>query len=197
VKIRDKREMYDLQRRGLLGNFLPAYSWREFLEQKPRGMFGFRHRTKSGSPLFRRRMSEVEVEEYVRGLLKSGAIVEGDVVVSVDTSLTDEWRTLQGEVMRSLPRVGGGPREALGLTLSYAQLFSEWTCREEMRQSNLTTLHGLEADQMLRRFLDERSYDWMRELTDAYPDAVVEFTSFSHALGVFGWNTIFWEVRDY
>jgi hypothetical protein len=196
VEIRNKREMYALQRAGMLGNFLPIFTWEEFLKQRPKGMFGFRHRTAVGSPLFKRMMNEHQVEDYVRALLATNQIVESDVIISVDTSLTDEWRTLQGEVMRSIPSLGqdtGG----LGLTLVYYKLFSDLTCRDEMRQTPLTELRGIRADRMLRYFLDANSYDWMRELMELYPDAVVEFTAFSRSLGSFGWNTLFWEVRNY
>ncbi|TXH47716.1 MAG: hypothetical protein E6Q97_26625 [Desulfurellales bacterium] len=191
MEIRTKREMYSLQQRGLLGNYLQTYTWREFNLVKPKGTFGFRHRTRSGSPLFRKGMDEVEVHRYIRDMLADKVIGEQDVVVSVDTSLVEGRRTLQGEVMRSVSGHG------LGLTLCYSQLFSQWTCREEMRQPKLITKHGLEADAMLKQFLDERSYDWMRELCDMYPEAVTEFTSFDCRVGSFGWNTLFWEVRNY
>lgn len=192
MKITSKPQMYAMQRVGLLGNYLPAFSWQEFLTQGPKGQFGFRHRTVVGSPLFRREMSEVQVKAYVENLLDQKMIVEEDVVISVDTSLVDEHRTLQGEVTRALPHLG-----QCGLVLAYSKIGSEWTCREEMRQPDLKTVYGLQADALLRLYLDAVSYDWMRELCDTYPEAVVEFTSFRRGTGIFGWNTIFWEVRDY
>lgn len=188
MKISSKEEMYSLQRRSVLGNYLPSYTWDEFLEMKPKGNFGFRHRRKVGSSLFRRGMSEKQVAEYVRTLIKAGEISMEDVLISLDTSLVDSKRVLQGEVTRGL---------SFGLTLVYSRLFSTFTCREEMRQPDLTVLHGLRAYATLKTFLDAESYEWMMQLCDDYPDAVVEFTTFSCPVGAFGWNTIFWEIRDY
>ena len=188
MRIASKKEMYDLQHRGLLGNYLPIWSWRDFFEYGPEGNYGFRHRTQTGSPLFRRGMNRAQVIDYVSRLLFIGRISEQDVVISQDTSLYDDCRTLQGETMRSDRGV---------LFAHSGKIGTDLTCREEMRQDSLVEVVGLHVKCLFQQYLDEQSYDWMQELLSMYPDAVVEFTSFSCGVGIFGWNTIFWEVRNY
>lgn len=56
---------------------------------------------------------------------------------------------------------------------------------------------GLSALHRLQRHLDTASMENLYRLWDTYPDAVVEFSCYDHAAGVLGWNTVFWEVRDY
>ena len=192
MKISSKAEMYALQSRGLLGNYLPTWGWADFLSQGAKGNFGFRHRTKVGSPLFKRGFDRKGVLDYVRRLLLSGKVSEEDILISQDTSLFDDSRTLQGEVSRTDPWFGAG------LTLAYSgMLCNSLTCREEVRQSPLTTLTGVRAAALLQMYMDAGSYDFVQEALTKYADSVVEFTCFSRSVGVFGTNTIVWEVRTY
>jgi len=56
----------------------------------------------------------------------------------------------------------------------------------------------LETKMLLRRFVDPSSRDDIDALFDTYPDATIEFTSFSCNTGVLPRrNTIIWEVRNY
>jgi hypothetical protein len=192
MRIANKREMYDLQRRGLLGNFLKTWTWREFLDSQEDGSFGFRHRTLSGSPLFKRCFTRLGVLGYVKNLLKTRTISEDDVVVSQDTFLIEDTRQLQGEVSIVEPW-GGAP-----LTYAFSGTLGNYlTCREEVRQKNLVTLHGLEAKLLLERYMDVDSRDWLQHLLEEYPGSVTEFSCFSGHVGSFGWNTIFWETRNF
>ena len=194
MKISSKREMYTLQQRGQLGNYLPTWQWREFLLHGPEGNYGFRHRTITGSPLFRRGMDRDGVVNYVAELLSRGKISEADVVISQDTTLYDDSRTLQGEVAT----VAQPPY--LGIVFVYSgklAAYTGFTCREEVRQPKLVTLCGLAATSLLRTHLDDPSYEQLCKLLRDYPDAAVELTSFTCGTGLFGWNTIFWETRDY
>jgi hypothetical protein len=192
MTISTKKEMYLLQRRGLLGNCLMTYGWREFLENGVEGNFGFRHRTMSGSPLFKRGFDRRGVIGYVRGLLAAKKIVEGDVAISEDTSGVDSMRLLQGELYRSC--------ESPGLTFAYSgRLASEtgMTCREELRVPNVVEVRGLRAKFLLEKYFDERSYDYLQELMTDYPDDVLEFTALSCPVGCFKWRVIMWELRGY
>lgn len=195
-RISSKLEMYSLQQRGLLGNYLKTMSWAEFLRDSPSGIFGVRHRRLTGWPHFRRNMRTDELFYYVSRLIDDHKIEPADVSISLDTTLMDDCRTLQGEVCRSIPWSGG-----CGLTFAHSgQLACDtnFTCREEMRQpSGVVEHYGVAADHLLRRFMDAPSYDWLQHLMTEYPDAVVEMTMFSRSVGEFGWNTIFWECRDY
>lgn len=193
MTISSKREMYALQSRGLLGNHLRTWSLQSFVESNVDGSFGFRHRTHSNSPLFKRGFDRWGILNYVGKLLSSGKVVEADVVISEDTTLLDHFRALQGEVMRSLPPDSG-------LMLIYSGLLASsttFTCRDEMRQNPLTELSGLRASYLLEQHLDAESMDFVNSTLSEYPDAVIEFTSFSHKVGMLGWNTVIWEVRNY
>ena len=185
--------MYALQKRGLLGNFLPTWTWQEFLESAVQGVFGFRHRTAFGSPLFKRGFDRESVIEYVEDLLMSGKVVEPDVCISEDTTLYEDSRQLQGEVSLVNARGSSHP-----FTFAYSgTLINSLTCREEVRQVPLVTLQGLTAKLLLQRHLDADSWECLQKLLQDYPDAVQEITVFSGHVGMFGWNTIFWEVRNY
>lgn len=189
MRISSKLEMYGLQKRGLLGNFLPTWDWREFLENPIEGSFGFRHKTYSGSPLFKRGFNRGSMIEYVEDLLVSKKIVESDVCISEDTTLYDDSRQLQGEAFLSTES---------SLVFAYSGVLgNKLTCREEVRQTSLVTLHGLQAKLLLQRHLDVDSWECLQRLLRDYPDAVHEITAFSGHVGVFGWNTVFWESRDY
>jgi len=56
---------------------------------------------------------------------------------------------------------------------------------------------GIKARCILQHFLDPVSYDHVDLLMDCYPQAVIEFSTFRVSVGDLGWNTIFWEVRNY
>lgn len=57
---------------------------------------------------------------------------------------------------------------------------------------------GIIAVSLLRYYLCPNSYDWLQVLLDRYPAHVVEFSTYSTEWGtVPGYNTVFWEVRNY
>lgn len=57
--------------------------------------------------------------------------------------------------------------------------------------------YGLNALLTLQRVLDSASYESFMELLHEFPDAVIEFQTFTHKLGPLRRNTVIWEVRDY
>lgn len=195
-KISSKIEMYALSDAGLLGNCLPTMSWDEFAVAyqqhgiSMKGRFGLRHRRITGFPWTRPVGSAEQFAAYVEPLLRERIMSAEDVCVTVITDLPEEKRTLQGEVFVSPWK---------GLTLGWSgELFSPYTCREEMRLPSGVVEHtGATARAYLETFMDPVSYEWLQELLSTYDGAVVEFSSFSCGLGRFGWNTLFWEVRNY
>lgn len=68
--------------------------------------------------------------------------------------------------------------------------------REALKKSPLFA-SGTKAMALLRFYLDGSSFDNMMNLCDRFHGAVVEFTSFNSTVGTVGWNTVFWEVRNY
>ncbi len=64
------------------------------------------------------------------------------------------------------------------------------TCESAARWAD-----GLKAESILRWALDPTSYDWLQLLLDR--GEVVELSAYEIGCGVLGWNTCFWEVRDW
>lgn len=57
---------------------------------------------------------------------------------------------------------------------------------------------GLQAKILLRHYLNPRSYGWLQWLLGAYPRHVIELSCYSRCWGTEpGFNTVFWEVRNY
>jgi hypothetical protein len=192
--------MYELSDRGLLGNVLPTMTWRQFAEwsvfvvdktgRMPPGRFGLRHRNIIGFPWTRPVGNARKFARYVGKLLKAKLLREEDVCVTVITDLPEEKRTLQGEIW---------VEPGQGLMLGWSGwLCNPYTCREEMRQpAGVVEMSGMVAKGLLDTFMDANSRAWADELLETYPGHVIEFSSFSRKLGLFGWNTLFWEVRYY
>jgi hypothetical protein len=112
----------------------------------------------------------------------------------VAASRPDEWYLaemaphddglLQGEVMQSIR----------GLYLHYTM---EQLPMREALQKDSKEAYGIMALGLLRSYMDATSYDWFQYLLDAYPNHVIEFSTFSVQCGTLAWNTLFWEVRLY
>jgi hypothetical protein len=60
------------------------------------------------------------------------------------------------------------------------------------------SVDGIAARTILRYYLNAVSMDWLEHLISSYPDHVVEFSTYSTCWGTLeGYNTVFWEVRNY
>ena len=106
----------------------------------------------------------------------------------MDESAPDHKVMLQAEVMNSDGLYGPSP------VLRYA-LHSG----VGMRQAYATMKHacGLVSAALLRQHLDAPSQDKLWDILSCYTDSVVELSTYPCGVGVLGWNTIFWEVRNY
>lgn len=75
------------------------------------------------------------------------------------------------------------------------------TVKEPMRTALQITSHSVDwitARGLLRTYMNERSYEWLQVLLDRYPGHVIEFSVYSVEWGTIpGYNTVFWEVRNY
>lgn len=59
-------------------------------------------------------------------------------------------------------------------------------------------IYGIEALSILRKYMNAKSLDWLNELLNRYEHHVVEFSVYSVKWGTLpGYNTVFWEVRNY
>jgi len=60
------------------------------------------------------------------------------------------------------------------------------------------SVSGIIASCLLRGFLCPRSYDWLMYLLNVYEGHVVEFSTYRIEWGTLaGYNTVYWEVRNY
>lgn len=58
--------------------------------------------------------------------------------------------------------------------------------------------YGILASVILRTLMCPNSWEWLNQLLDMYDNHVVEFSTFSTDWGTIpGYNSVFWEVRDY
>ncbi len=92
--------------------------------------------------------------------------------------------TFHGEVQH----VGGG----LLLTWSKAKCNQRQAFKEDLRSASPGQGYWL-----VRHYMDNASWDNLWVLLETWPDHVVEFSCFDKGVGELGWNTVFWEVRDY
>lgn len=97
-----------------------------------------------------------------------------------------DLNVIQGEVQRTY----------LGLTLRYTTV-KGWPMRDALGKQS-TNVQGLAAKIILQQALCPNSWEWLNFLLDEYNDHVVEFSTFSTNWGTIpGYNTVFWEVRQY
>jgi len=96
----------------------------------------------------------------------------------------DEFIAIQGEVMLSIN----------GMDLRYST--EKLLMRQALAKSQ-KHVSGLVAQQTLLAFLDPTSYDNLQRLFDDFPDAIIEFSTYSRPVGVLQNNTVIWEVRNY
>ena len=117
-----------------------------------------------------------------RKLLKLG-VKFSDIYVSA-MAPTDKT-VLQGEVQRTHNQ----------LELFFSQL--RFPMREALEKDG-RQCYGLQALCWLRGYLNQKSLDWLMYLLDTYDDHVVEFSAYSVCWGTEpGFNTVYWEVRQY
>jgi hypothetical protein len=128
-----------------------------------------------------------EVPDKVAEFVADGADPR---LFAFNESVPDPLITLQGEYLRNPPSIPGQMPGQLHYSLVPGT--HRGSLRDHGRHAG-----GLEAQGILRRWLDAPSYEWLMELSELYPDHVVEFSTFSRSLGDLRWNTVFWEVRLY
>ncbi len=81
----------------------------------------------------------------------------------------------------------------------YLEIRYAWNSGVGMRQAydQMRSRYGLQALLILRRYLDAPSFDNLQWILETYCDSVVELSAYPMGVGVLGWNTLFWEVRNY
>jgi hypothetical protein len=83
----------------------------------------------------------------------------------------------------------------LGTYLRYAS--AKLPMREAFK-GKVSEVVRIAANHILKKNLNERSFAWLCCLLEDYPNHVIEFSSFDIEWGdIPGYNTVFWEVRNY
>lgn len=194
MEIRSKRQFFELWEAGVLGNRtqlwrdpLKAFEWGCNFASFALGrdpdipMIGFREiRTGAGAGKWER-------VPWHRVFLTAEQWRSENRKFILDDGAPDEYRTLQGEVCRTIR----------GLE-SYLEVGGSLPMRPAMAAGLMKHRGYLETKVLLDRWMDPSSRDDLDALLELYPEATVEFSCFSVDVGVFlGRNTIFWEVRNY
>lgn len=171
--------------RGEFGNASPTWDTPEEWDAYAFPGFGFvvdglyhlRNRVSAGITYYN--MTPLDIVMVWRHKVKKQS--EWYVSAMAPTALT----LFQGEVCQS-------PQH---LWLRYSTL--PLTMREALSKKQHHE-YGIMAVQLLRRYLCPNSYDWLNYLLSAYPGHVVEFSTYSTNWGTIpGYNTVYWEVRNY
>lgn len=181
-KIRTKIEMYRLFGAGKFGN--KTREWREFDWYLRSGFPGLVALRQVGNPggLCTYNLTQDEAVQEREKWISLG--IHPDEI-QVSEMLPGKRIQFAGEVMQSdrfydlffYRKPGLHMRDGLRLHGQHA--------------------YGFQAATMLNHYMDTISRENLTRLFDEYPGHVVEFSCCSIAVGTMGWNTVFWEVRDY
>jgi len=181
-----KLDSYDLLRKGLLGNTLRTWSSFNDLITDPEfeGDVGaLRLKSTPGVrppdycvPL---RLSALAVlaQEW------NGLGIPSSLIVFCETDSTYR-STIKGEVYLNQG----------GVSLRYS--FLQGFLNDVLKEQSLLA-EGLKAQMILKTYMDHPSYENLMHLLDTYEDGIVEFTCYDQIVGDLGWNTVFWELRNY
>lgn len=181
MRIGSKQQSMQLYRAGYFGNKVVAYPLDTFLETGPHaGRWSIRY-TFSGRPGGRFLLTYADMLEEAARLRQRGVPLS---VAQASQAAPDEYLTIQGEVC-DLP---DGRRYLHGTT-----------AKLPMRAALLQGRHfyGSAVTSILRQYLDAVSFDHLQFLLDRHPGHVVEFSAYSRRVGELGWNSLFWDVRDF
>ena len=178
-----------LSKKLVLGNRLQQWTWNEFrqllgsLAVLPQ-QISIRS-TVPGSAHQAYRLPIDQLVQQVERLLRQGVPEE---TLLLDESAPDEHVMLQAEVMNSDGLYGPSPvmRYAVGSGVGMRQAYGV-----------MTHACGVRAAALLRAHLDTPSQEKLWSLLATYRDAVIELSSYPFSVGVLGWNTLFWECRNY
>ena len=223
--IENKQEFYWLSRKLLLGNILRQWSWDEFVKKYAEGgqdlpaIIGVRHvrqafTNKGNSGL----MPLDEAYKYGCGvsdksslLFDEGAIhdrltIQGEVCAS-ERGLDLRYSHLQCH-QRTLWHIAIDG--CVGLEeYQLPHNIGDFPAYQMMSGAGVVLYaHGLRASCLLQKYMDIASWETLNSILGCqiysrmvenevlnfkYP--IVEFACFDRAIGVLGWNSLFWEIR--
>lgn len=181
--ILSKRQFVAEYEKGTFGNRAPTWNT---INEWITGSIGYqlfhiRNRVAGGETWYDIPLNKVL--PVLASIITSGKYKESDLYFSA--MAPTEKTIFQGEVFRSYRH----------LSLFYSCL--PLTMREGLAKDG-KQVYGLEAEMLIKHYLDQRSYEHLMWLLDTYDDHVVELSTYSVNWGtVSGMNTIYWEIRCY
>ena len=191
MRITDKQQAHQLYMAGEFGNRTRTWTPEEFRADEHRPAFAaLRTLSTPGiqPPQYSRPIEAANIMPMLDLWVASFKIPRRLIYVSEVTNgvinLPCGPLRLQGEVL-------DGPH---GLELRASR--SDQIMRYAWAEQEIH-LRGAAALSALRWAMDSPSFENLKNIFEKWPGHVVEFSSFTHLLGTEGWNTVFWEVRDY
>jgi hypothetical protein len=199
----DKQTFYQLSQQLTFGNRLKQFSYSEYLnlmpDQRP-PLTSVRSRSAvASSPIQRYRLSPSRTLAHCKRLLTTG-IQPDDFYL--DESAPDTRVTLQAEVMNSERFVDMRYALHTGIGMRAAYLLPSgfpyrWGVSPPPNNRKMYHTWGVPAINILRRYLDAASWDNLCMLLQEYRDSIIELSAYDCSVGVLGWNTLFWDVRNF
>lgn len=179
--VKTKIDMVKRYSRGEFGNASPTWkNIEEFEQSNYRGLCHIRNRVASSKTWYN--IESFQVRGYWHMIVDDWKQAEASQLY---ISAMAPKHLLNGELMRT--------HEGLHLFYSLVQKPMRDSLKEGGREAK-----GVAVQFILKHFMNQRSYDWTMMLLDRYPDHVIEFTVIDRCWGtVPGYNTLFWEVRQY
>jgi hypothetical protein len=183
--IRSKAQNYLLYEAGAYGNKLRT--WTRFQDIERSGYGGrivMRYQGVAGGAQYPRlgeQLTLAEVRDALATWTKLGAQLEA---VAYNEAAPDHALLIQGEVMLSTEHI------------SFFCSDEKTTMRKALQRGQ--QIDGVRALCLLRQHLFPSSWEDIQELLERFPDSVIEFSAFAHAVGFLrNRNTVIWEVRNY
>ena len=179
--VNSKRDFVRRYARGEFGNCSPTWNIIEdWLESDYQGLMHIRNRVKGGITCYNVRRSKM-LEKYK--VLRNMGIPRSSLYFSA--MCPTKKTVFQGEIQQSTNHYD----------LTWTDVAKPMRDALATKQYNT---NGLQALQLLKRFMCSNSYEWLTLLLREYTGHVVEFTTFSTNWGTLpNYNTVFWEVRNY
>lgn len=180
-KIETKTQMYREYQAGHFGNKLQTWdSLKEFKKSGYTRNIVIRYKVAS-SPFCAYNVEVKALDKMLAGFVSQGADPD---LFTFNELAPDYSLTMQGEVMH----------DHNGVNLFFS--LEKGRMRETLKKG--IQISGLKALMFLRHYMNPNSFIDYEALRDIYPDSVIEFSCYDHALGNLpNRNTIFWEVRNF
>ena len=183
--INNKKDFYELwnQSHCPLGNRPRTFSsLEEALAFPTKNGLSLRYKGSAGSSILEHGLTHEQLGRRVQELINDGSQLS--LMQFSEDFPKHSTRLINGDVWRS--------EQGLYFNYSHKNNVLRYALRDDGRHAENT--HAL---MLLRECLDGNSYDFLNYLLNEYENHVVEISAFDCKVGVLGWNTIFWEVRNY